>query len=179
MSNYNNDPLLKIMKTQISGDDYNDPLLWWFKRIDDILTKLIEQKTINEFTTIEKPLERAAFAAFINEIYKPFQTYIENEHPKVLNRERNGRYMYTIEWHALHEYLMKNGFTIENVNMFIMIDKQDRTIYQNIRDDALNLYFNKYRFGQLLKSKFYNLDGTPLYERYMYSYIEEIILMND
>jgi len=87
--------------------------------------------------------------------------------------------MYTVEWHALHEYLMKNGFTIDNVNMFIMIDKKNRTIYKNYRDEALNIYFNKYRFGQLPKDEFYNFNDYPLYERYMYSYIEKIILMID
>ncbi len=144
------------------GDDYNCPKLWQFERIDDIV------KSLN-IDMIDKSLQRKCLAAYLKDMYQPFNTYLKNEYPYVFSRCRNSRYASDLEYHALHEYLKINGFTKENVEKFIEIDNNDRNIFDKCRSEAEFMYFGKYGSTKNLKESDYDY---KLFEKYKYSYYD-------
>jgi hypothetical protein len=159
----NNCPLMKIMVKQIKGDDYNNPILWQYQRLDDISQSL--NIDINEHT------QRIILALYLEKIYKPFDDYLINDHPEAFHIHRNCRYTSDMEYHALHEYLKINGFTEGNIYQFIEIDKNNRDYFQQYRKTAGNRYFDKYGNGQLKQNDYDSIK----FKKYNYTYINEDI----
>jgi hypothetical protein len=146
--NYDECKLIKLMKHQIKGDDYNNPLLWIYERIDDITKKI----NIN----IDEPIYRNMLSLYLEDIYKPFDEYLMKNHQEAFIRHRNNRFSSDMEYHALHEYLKENNFTQENVIKFIEIDMNDRKTFKSFRDYAEIRYFDKYGSYQLKYSDYSN-----------------------
>ena len=167
MTLYTNDPLLKLMSIQNGGDHYNNPFIFWLQRIDEVWEKIKDE---TQFKQIDTPEQRSEFAIYLDEIYKPFQVYLKNEHPYVYDEARNGRSTFTLEWYALHVYLMKHGVSIQNVKSFIEIDKNDPSFFNSDRYKASNLFFGKCGIDKSLYNKFYGSNHEPLFERYKYEY---------
>jgi hypothetical protein len=157
----NNCPLIFIMNKQIKGDDYNNPLLWHYERLDNIANIL--NIDINE------SIQRNILATYLEKIYKPFDDYLINEHQEAFIRHRNSRYASDMEYHALHEYLKIKGFTKDNVCQFIEIDRYNRYFFRKYREEGQNKYFNKYGQGQL-KINDYN---SNIFKKYSYICIYE------
>lgn len=67
----NNCPLMKIMCEQIKGDDYNNPLLWQYERIDEICNSL-------KIYIIDTQLQRKCLSIYLEDIYKSFDDYLLN-----------------------------------------------------------------------------------------------------
>jgi hypothetical protein len=178
---------MKNMCDQIKGDDYNNPLLWQYERIDEICNSL-------KIDIIDTPLQRKCLAVYLEDIYKSFDDYLINKHPEAFIVHRNNRYSSDMEYHALHKYLKINSFTFkkflksffkpnriqrnilryfferftqENVNKFIEIDNNDRNIFEKYRDEAESRYFGKYGSNQQLNYSNYD---SKIFEKYKYKY---------
>lgn len=158
--------LMKIMNEQIIGDHYNNPILWEYERLNDIASHL----NLN----IDLDIHRQILAIYLKYIYKPFNNYLVEKHPNSFIKERNHRFRSNLEYHALHEYLKINNFTLEYVNKFIEIDNNDRTIFKKYRDYAECRYFCKISSYQLNYSDY----DSNKFNRYKYKYYE-LELKND
>ena len=152
--------LIKLMQGQILGDDYNtsSEILWIYERIDTISEKLN--------ICIDEPLQRNILLSYLKEMYNPFNEYLHNNHKEAFERHRNGRYSFVLEYHALHEYLKINGFTKDNVINYIFIDKNNRNIFQDFRDQGNCRYFNKTGQNELKHSDYTSLKN----KKYSYNY---------
>lgn len=163
MSTYENDLLMAIMSKQIQGDDYNNNhILWQYERLDDII-KCIHNK--NNIIGLDTKIQRDALGGYLQYMYKPFDDYLTNECPDLFKMLRNGRYLTDLEYYALHEYLKTEGFTIENVNKFIELNKNNKEMFLSYKKKAVTIYFNKYGKGMLNESDY---DSTK-FERYRYA----------
>jgi len=158
---FNKCKLIKLINKQIKGDHYNDPLLWIYERIDDIIQYI--------HIDINEQLYRNKLADYLEDMYKPFEDYLINYHKDAFIRKRNNRFGSDIEYHALHEFLKQHGFNKENVIKFIEIDSNDRTIYKSFRDYASVRYFSKYSLYQLNKSDY----NSEINKKYNYIYEDD------
>jgi len=161
MSEYENDLLMSIMNKQIQGDDYNYPVLWRYERLDNIM-KCIGNK--NNSIGLDTKIQRNVLGEYLQYIYKPFDDYLKDEYPESFKMLRNGRYLSDLDYYALHKYLTIEGFTIENVNKFIELDKNNKEMFMFYKKEASKIYFNKYGKGNL---NILNYDSSK-FEKYRY-----------
>ena len=159
---FDNCELIKLMKEQICADDYNrdNEMLWIYNRIDEISEKLN--------ICIDEPLERNKLVKYLKEMYNLFNEYLNIHHKEAFERHRNDRYSYVLEYHALHEYLKNNGFIKDNVINFINIDKNNRDVFQDLRNQGNFIYFNKFGQNKLKHSDYTSLKS----KKYSYTFNE-------
>lgn len=112
-----NDPLMSLMIDTVPGDHYTQEINLRFsrlQRIDEIFKALKEQQIIPEYAEIDTPLARIALNAFLHGLYAPHYPKFAEAMPG-----RNGRDSTTVNFAALHHFLMKHGFTPEASSAFL------------------------------------------------------------
>lgn len=134
------DPLMSLAFSQMYYDDYasceKQARGQILKRIDEIAAK------VN--VPIEEPEQRLALAKDLKPLYAQFEAYLAVAYPLAYQPGRHGRVPASIEWHALHLYLVKNGFCAEAVSRFISKDKLDDDAFSSLRREAYDFYNTRY-----------------------------------
>jgi hypothetical protein len=133
------DPLIALIRSQMFFGDYaSDPVqenLRALERIDMIAHALK--------TPVDEPEDRITLAERLKPLYDQFHAYLLNERPDVYEVHRNGVIPASLEWHALHLFLMENGFSAEAVAEFIQDDVRDRKKFEHKRLSGQYIYYSK------------------------------------
>jgi len=110
------DPLMGLMHDTILGNDYSDANALQAARLDRI-DEIVEAMGRHGITPIapeiDRGLERAALAGYINSVYAPhYPVWCRCE------ARRNGCNYITVHFTALHYFLKKFGYTVEMSQRF-------------------------------------------------------------
>jgi len=131
------DPLLSMMNEQmIFGHYASCPVqmrLRALERIDEIAGD----------APIDELPDRQALAGKLRPLYHEFESYLLREHPDVFDEGRNGVVPASIEWHALHLYLVEHGFTADAVAKYISEDRRSRATFHEKRLSGQYIYYGK------------------------------------
>jgi len=155
------DPLMSQQCGMIIPGDYTPPALLKatrLQRIDEIHRAMKEQGLIHEFTQIDRPLQRHAFAALLEPIYQPHYPRLA-----MFDAERHGRNYATVEAAALHYFLMKHGFTRETSLRYLENRPEDA-------DDIAEAKRYASSFAVMLWDKYGSDEGLPLLREPRHAY---------
>jgi hypothetical protein len=131
------DPLVSLMTDQIFFGHYAS---------DSVQLKLRALERIDMAAgdaPIDELSDRQALADKLWPLYDTFRAYLLRDLPEVYEEGRNGVVPASIEWHALHLYLVEHGFTADAVAQFIAEDRRNRETFHEMRLVGQYIYYGK------------------------------------
>ena len=144
---YRRDPLRSERALVFKGTHYDDGGDVTRERIDQVVAKMKRDGQIPETTTVNTDLARRSFVAGLKPIYEPF-------HRHVLHHIHGGKvplgdYRGGIDpddpvYHGLHEYLMEHHITLEDVENYIKLHKEDPETADEYEQRRNYDFFDKY-----------------------------------
>ena len=138
------DPLMSHMWRELQGTDYSSKALNHSKRLrrmDEVLNGLKAQGVVKEPTLIDRPLQRAAFNALIDPLYRQHR---EAQQPVVgRNVGRHGVVPSDLYFHALHQHMLREGFTPEASASFDNKSEQALNAHNDYQLTMRNRYLSE------------------------------------
>ena len=131
------DPLVSMMNEQMFFGHY---------ACDTVQMKLRALERIDHIagdSDIDELPDRQALAGKLRPLYHEFESYLLMDHPDVFEEGRNGVVPASLEWHALHLYLVEHGFTADAVAQYIDEDRRNRYTFLERRLSGEFIYYGK------------------------------------
>ena len=88
------------------------------ERIPAIAAGIVKQNKLHSIN-LASPLQRGALVTLLTPIYKPLHDYFAIEEERVMCRTVYWYLHMNSVWLNLHNYLISNGFSVENTESFI------------------------------------------------------------
>lgn len=131
------DPLMSMMNEQMIFGHYASCSVQMRLRALERIDEIAGDAPIDELP------DRQALAGMLRPLYHEFESYLLREHPDVFEEGRNGVVPASIEWHALHLYLVEHGFTADAVAKYISEDRRSRATFHEKRLSGQYIYYGK------------------------------------
>ena len=131
------DPLVSMMNEQMIFGHYASCSVQMRLRALERIDEIAGDAPIDELP------DRQALAGKLRPLYHEFESYLLREHPDVFEEGRNGVVPASIEWHALHLYLVEHGFLAVAVAKYISQDRRSRATFHEKRLSGQYIYYGK------------------------------------